>query len=208
MMMMPPCEPPSSQEIELGSMGHDQQEIVWEMLMHAAHETSDVRDSSSLLAPYGADFGLRTGDFGVVAYAVAGSCSKATTTTTTTDISSSSSKTLQPVGAAWVRFLRKTEGFAQHVADDIPELAIAVLPDYQGKGIGSKLLAKLMRDLMVHSAVSAVSVRGVSLSCRTDNTAAMRLYEKLGFTKLHGSEVTNRVGGTSVSMVRMFPTHL
>ena len=84
------------------------------------------------------------------------------------------------------------------MAPDIPELAIAVLPDYQQRGIGKKLLQALLK-----SASIKLSLRGICLSCRTDNPA-YRLYEKMGFTKVLGSEVENRVGGTSVSMVQLF----
>ena len=40
------------------------QEIIWEGLKYAAHETSDVRDVP-LLKPYGQEFGKWTGDLGV-----------------------------------------------------------------------------------------------------------------------------------------------
>jgi hypothetical protein len=43
----------------------------------------------------------------------------------------------------------------------------------------------------------------VSLSVRADNPAR-RLYERAGFRPVAGSDVTNRVGGTSLTMVIRF----
>ena len=75
----------------------DDQEIAWEMLMYAAYETSNVRESP-LLAPYGADFGTLPGDLGVVVLLQEADDS-------------------EPVGAAWLRLMIYT-GFG-YVADDI-----------------------------------------------------------------------------------------
>lgn len=69
------------------------------------------------LAPYHADFGVHSGDVGVVA-----------------DIEG------EPVGAAWVRLL-VGYGF---VDADTPELTIAVVPERRGLGIGGLLLVALL----------------------------------------------------------------
>jgi ribosomal protein S18 acetylase RimI-like enzyme len=162
------------------------QDIVWQMLLHAAHE-DDVAQvkTNPLLQPYAQSFGHQQGDLGIVA-------------TTTIDHS--------PVGAAWVRALG-TNGFASaHLKDDdvsftelktLPELAIACLPDHRGKGIGSSLLKQLLES------ARRKKYPGICLSCRTDN-AAMKLYERIGFVIVPGTTQTNRVGGTSVTMKYMF----
>jgi len=47
------------------------------------------------------------------------------------------------VGLAWMQpWASDNRGFA-YVAPDIPELTIAVLPDYQGQGIGGRLLDEM-----------------------------------------------------------------
>ena len=43
------------------------------------------------------------------------------------------------VGAAWTRII---PGYG-HIDDQTPELAISVLPDWRGKGIGSKIMEHL-----------------------------------------------------------------
>jgi ribosomal protein S18 acetylase RimI-like enzyme len=85
-----------------------------------------------------------------------------------------------PVGAAWLRLM---QGYG-HVADDIPELTIAVLPTFRGQGIGTELLKGLI-DL------ASRRYRGISLSVIGENPA-MRFYEKLGFeiVRLEGESYT------------------
>ena len=54
-------------EIDIHPLTEKDQEVVWEMLKHAAHETTDVRNMK-ILIPYGDEFGKRHGDFGWMAY--------------------------------------------------------------------------------------------------------------------------------------------
>ena len=77
-------------------------------------------------------------------------------------------------GAAWYRLLPDGYGF---VADDVPELAIAVVPGERGKGLGSALLTRLISE------ARAGGLRGLSLSLEPDNPAR-RLYERHGFAKV------------------------
>lgn len=82
--------------------------------------------------------------------------------------------TALPIGAAWLRLLTDDDRGYGYVNDDTPELAIAVKPEYRGRGVGTALLTRLLADAqMRHPAVS--------LSVATDNPSR-RLYQRLGFT--------------------------
>ena len=76
------------------------------------------------------------------------------------------------IGAAWLRrFPAASPGYG-FVDESIPELSIAVLPEHQGRGIGSRLMTELLRDQSA-----------VSLSCDPANPA-WRLYLRFGFRPL------------------------
>ncbi len=147
--------------------------IVWEMLRYAAHEPSlESIQKQPSLACYASGWG-RVGDVGCVAESDTAS-----------------------VGAAWLRlWLEEEKGFC-YVSDTIPELAIAVLPDYRGQGIGTQLLMQVLEVAKGHFGT-------VSLSVRADNPV-VKLYERAGFIKVPGSEVVNRIGEVSFNMVREF----
>jgi ribosomal protein S18 acetylase RimI-like enzyme len=148
----------------------EDQTIVWEMLRYAAHESSlQSVQSQPLLARYAVDWG-RPSDIGCVA-------------------------TLSPIaiGAAWLRLgSGEDQGFG-YISDDIPELAIAVLPNYRGQGLGTQLLMQILE-------MAKPNFSAVSLSVRADNPV-VRLYERSGFVKIAGSEVVNRTGRGSFTMV-------
>jgi ribosomal protein S18 acetylase RimI-like enzyme len=103
------------------------------------------------------------------------------------------SKGLGAVGAAWSRLYRSDASSFGYVDDFTAELAIGVLPDYRGKGMGSMLLQKLMSEV-------AVNHNSISRNVRASNPA-VRLYERLGFMKIQGSDIVNRVGGHSFNMI-------
>ena len=146
---------------------------IWQMLMHAAHESSlSVVTSNPALARYVESWG-RSGDLGVVA-----------------------EQQNIPVGAAWVRLWNKHNRGYGYVADEVPELAIATLPNYRAQGIGTQLLTKLL-------ALAELQYSAISLSIRADNPA-LRLYERIGFVPVAGSDVINREGGRSFSMIYKF----
>lgn len=81
------------------------------------------------------------------------------------------------VGAAWARIINDYG----HVNDDTPSVAIAVLEDHRGKGIGTALLEKLLAELG-HFGISAAS-----LSVQKENPA-VHLYERLGFVTVRETE--------------------
>jgi ribosomal protein S18 acetylase RimI-like enzyme len=143
------------------------------MLRYAAHETSlDHLQNQPYLARYVRDWG-RYGDGGLVA-TLGKSC----------------------IGAVWFRlWLANDRGFG-YISDTIPELAIAVLPEYRGQGVGTKLLTQLVESV-------SDSFPALCLNVRSDNPA-INLYKRLGFFKVEGSEVVNRTGSISFNMVKIF----
>jgi len=94
-------------------------------------------------------------------------------------------------GGAWVRVLANGFGFVDH---QTPELVIAVKPDFQKQGIGTEIIQQLFLE------VSKVFSQ-ISLSV-SENASALGFFEKLGFTKIEGSEYDNGVNGISFKMVK------
>jgi len=92
-----------------------------------------------------------------------------------------------PIGAAWLRLLTGDNRGYGYVDDSTPELAIALLPGYRRRGIGSQLLARLLESARSHCA-------GISLSVVSESPAT-RLYRRFGF------EVV-REDGSGLTMVR------
>ena len=91
------------------------------------------------------------------------------------------------VGAAWLRLLTGLQEGYGYVDDQTPELGIAVLPDYRGQGIGTKLLGQLFRDARPnHDTISLSVAKG---------NPAINLYQKLGFKPV-------RKDDTSVVMLK------
>lgn len=93
----------------------------------------------------------------------------------------------EPVGAIWLRLLAGTEKGYGYVDDETPELGMAVLPEYRGRGIGSSLLKRLLES-------ARTKYRRICLSVSADN-AALRLYERAGFERAGEN-------GASVTMVK------
>ncbi|MEO6467999.1 MAG: GNAT family N-acetyltransferase [Acidimicrobiia bacterium] len=86
-----------------------------------------------------------------------------------------------PAGAAWYRTYTETNHGHGFVADDVPELAIAVVASHRHQGIGRRLLTDLVETSVAHG------YRAVSLSV-AENNPARRLYESAGFVPVekHG----------------------
>jgi len=68
-------------------------------------------------------------------------------------------------------------GFAEYlqVLDEAELLALAVTPEWQGKGLGAVLLQAVMKELQ------AAGCRRCLLEVRRSNTRALHLYAKMGF---------------------------
>jgi GNAT superfamily N-acetyltransferase len=146
---------------------------LWIMLMHAAHEPSlEAVQKQPCLTRYVQNWG-RDGDMGFVA--CIGNL---------------------PIGAAWVRLWSIGDRGFGSIDDVTPELAMAVLPEYRGQGIGTKLLNQILET-------AQGLFPGICLSVRAENPVA-NLYQRAGFIKLEGSEVVNRIGGSSYTMVCKF----
>ena len=159
------------------SLNTKDEPIVWKMLQYASHESSlEAVFKQPCLAIYASKWG-RFGDLGCIAERL--------------DL---------PIGMAWLRLWQnEAKGFG-YVSNEIPELAIAVLPDYRGQGIGTNLLTQVLAMAQQH-------YPGVSLSVR-ENNPVLRLYQRAGFVKVLGSETFNRTGGKSFNMVRKFEAQI
>jgi [ribosomal protein S18]-alanine N-acetyltransferase len=80
----------------------------------------------------------------------------------------------EPVGAAWLRrFDAQAPGYG-YVADDIPELSIAVYPEFRGNKVGTLLLGSII------ARAERDQSRAISLSVGRENPAK-RLYARYGF---------------------------
>jgi len=82
---------------------------------------------------------------------------------------------------AWVRSSRRLAGYiltsvVSTKNGHIPQVAVA--PDYQGHGLGTVLVSRVIR------ALSEIGYFSVSLSVTCENQRALNLYRKLGFEPL------------------------
>lgn len=80
-----------------------------------------------------------------------------------------------PVGGAWLRMFTADDPGAGFVADGIPEVDIAVHPDYAGHGRGTALMAQIT-DVARHAGFP-----GVCLAVDVGNDRARHVYSKLGY---------------------------
>ena len=74
------------------------------------------------------------------------------------------------VGAAWSRIMNDYG----HIDDDTPSLAISLLPEYRGNGIGTKLMTGLLEVLKKNG------YKRTSLAVQKANYA-VRMYKAVGF---------------------------
>jgi ribosomal protein S18 acetylase RimI-like enzyme len=150
--------------------------FLWHMLYEAAHmaeagEPIEAAQHNPALAHYVAHWGQEH-DVGYIAI---------------------DPNTGQRASAAWFRLLHGVNKGYGYVSGQMPELAIGALPAYRGQGAGITLMEALIQH-------ARGTYTGLSLSVRNSNLA-VRLYERFGFQRVPGSEVANRVGGHSCTMV-------
>jgi ribosomal protein S18 acetylase RimI-like enzyme len=93
------------------------------------------------------DFGSKKGDLGVVA-----------------------EQNGQIIGACWTRIIPAYG----HINDDTPELAISILPEFRGLGIGTRLMKRIFKLLISNG------YKKTSLSVQKNNPA-FRFYKRLGY---------------------------
>ena len=79
----------------------------------------------------------------------------------------------KPIGAVWARLLVGDNKGYGYVDESTPELSMALMPEYRGKGIGSQLLTRLLEAAVPRYAA-------ICLSVSLDNPA-QRLYQRMGF---------------------------
>lgn len=158
-------EEPRQGRVGVRDAGPEDAEFLLDMLLEAFNWTGAERFSrkqvlrNKTLSHYVAGW-QREGDLGVVAVDLAGP-----------------SGFQIPAGAAWLRrFTAASPGYG-FVADDVPELSMAVLPGYRGRGIGAGLLRALA------ARARDAGIERISLSVEDDNPAA-RLYTAAGFVKV------------------------
>ena len=85
------------------------------------------------------------------------------------------------LGAAWYRLMTSEEPGYGFVDDATPEVALAVVSDYRGRGLGGALLRELRRVAW------SKGYGALSLSVEHGNPA-LRLYERNGFVRLYEAE--------------------
>lgn len=95
----------------------------------------------------------------------------------------------QPIGTVWLRLFTAPDVGFGYVDDATPELSIALLPGQRGRGVGSRLLARMLES-------ARDRYPAVSLSVDIRNPA-LRLYQRFGFE-------TSRADGNTLVMVKRF----
>ena len=83
-----------------------------------------------------------------------------------------------PVGAAWFRLFKAGSPGYGFIDERTPELAIAVVPNARGKGVGRALLEVAAR------ARPGEGYAAISLSVDRHNKGAIALYEQHGFQQV------------------------
>lgn len=96
-----------------------------------------------------------------------------------------------PIGAAWLRVFTADDPGYGYIADDVPELSMAVAPAWRGRGIGRALLQE------IGDRARSAGHRAISLSVERANFAH-RLYISEGY------HVVDR-GPDSDTMVKELP---
>ena len=150
----------AKREIEIREMRIEDQDFITEMLYQAIHvKEGDMAPSRNVLEEpklkkYYANIGKST-DVGYIAY---------------------DKKTRENIGAIWLRlFLNENRGWG-YVADNIPELSMAVCNEYRGMKIGTLLIEHLLeKTIEIYPSIS--------LSVDSTNKA-LALYKRYGFKEI------------------------
>lgn len=152
--------------------------FLWDMLYESAFTTDDTRAAwrrdrkpPRELRKYLDGWG-RAGDAGLVAQAILGEETR--------------------LGAAWYRLFESADRGDGIIAEPgVPELAIAVEPEYRGAGVGEALMRALGR------AAQADGYHRLRLSVAPGNVPARNLYERVGYRV---GDLSDPARGTSLIM--------
>jgi ribosomal protein S18 acetylase RimI-like enzyme len=98
------------------------------------------------------------------------------------------------VGVAGLRFQRR-----QRTRHKASLFGLYVLPPFQGRGIGRRLV-----EAVLEQARSTQGTQVVQLKVTGSNTSALRLYESCGFVPFGTEPLAVKVGERFVSMVHMW----
>ncbi|BCM89131.1 hypothetical protein IAD21_00975 [Abditibacteriota bacterium] len=127
------------------------------------------------------------------------------------------------VGMAWARFWTPDHQGFGWINELTPEMAVAVEPEFQGRGIGTRLIEALKcrlravsltvrwdarhqkwvptsQPVEIEQPEMRMPTQQLALNVR-DGSPSVQLYERLGFQKVAGSERQNRTGGVSFNML-------
>ncbi|MDD1622485.1 MAG: GNAT family N-acetyltransferase [Methylococcaceae bacterium] len=161
--------------MNLRAANSEDEAFLWEAQYHAAlldskQDPTAVVQGDPILARYVEGWG-RIGDIGIIA-----------------------EHDNKPVGAAWCRLFRKETPGWGWIDEEIPEISVAVLPEFRQKGIGTSLLTRLLE-------IAGQNYKAVSLAVRSTNPA-FRLYLRLGFRVLPERNFLNRTGVLSHVMMQ------
>jgi GNAT superfamily N-acetyltransferase len=93
----------------------------------------------------------------------------------------------QPIGSITIRLFSEANKGYGFVNEETPELGMAVLADYRGKGIGTALMKTLLEQMKMKG------LKTISLSVDPNNPA-INLYRRFGFIEVG-------MAGTSLTMI-------
>ena len=132
----------------------EDQEFLWEMLYQALYTPPGVKPLPKEiiyqpeLAKYVREWEKKESDLGFIALTEDGKIS---------------------VGAIWIRLFTKSDRGYGYINDRTPELSIAVLPEYRGRGIGTLLLDRLLQEVReIYPAISLSVSQILHLSDREE----------------------------------------
>ncbi|WP_438347963.1 GNAT family N-acetyltransferase [Paenibacillus sp. FA6] len=82
------------------------------------------------------------------------------------------------IGSITIRYFNEDNKGFGYINNDIPELGMAIMPEYRGRGIGTALLKRLFDGMKERG------IKRISLSVDPNNLAAVKLYQRFGFKEV------------------------